>query len=293
SVNRPKYLLCADAPTQVPFNEEAIMNPNSSTHDVNTRSLVKAKSSRMCFLALLLSAPLATLADVSEVEEFDFDIDSGGELSVSNINGDITVTGGSGKVVRIVAIKKADDQGYLDGIKIRVSANPDRVTIKTEHPKSTSRWFGGGGNGSVTYEITVPSDIHLDSIDTVNGDIDVSGVRGDVNADTTNGDITLADLAGSVEVDTVNGGIDATFVTLGGNQKVLAETVNGRVQLRLPSDCSAEVDAGTVNGGIDADDFGLDAEKAFLGRDLEGSIGKGEARVKVRTVNGSIKIRRA
>ena len=247
---------------------------------------------RAAWLAALLALPLVLPADVSEVEDYDFDIASGGELSVSNINGDITVRGVPGSKVVIQAIKKADNQEYLDGIKIRVSATSNRVSIKTEHPKSTNRWFGGD-SGSVTYEITVPSDIHLDSIDTVNGDIEVSGVLGDVKADTTNGDINLSGLAASLEVDTVNGGIDASFDALRGGQKVLAETVNGRVQLRLPADCSAEIDAGTVNGGIDADDFGLEVEKAFLGRDLEGSVGGGEARVKVRTVNGSIKFRKA
>jgi DUF4097 and DUF4098 domain-containing protein YvlB len=50
------------------------------------------------------------------------------------------------------------------------------------------------------------------------------------------------------------------------------------------------VEAETVNGSISADDFGLEAEKGFVGRDLSGEIGGGDARISLDTVNGSIKI---
>ena len=48
--------------------------------------------------------------------------------------------------------------------------------------------------------------------------------------------------------------------------------------------------AETVNGSIDADDFGLEPEKGFVGRDLDGTIGDGDARISLDTVNGSIRI---
>jgi hypothetical protein len=47
-----------------------------------------------------------------------------------------------------------------------------------------------------------------------------------------------------------------------------------------------------VNGSIDAEDFGLEPEKGFVGRDLAGEIGGGDARISLDTVNGSIKIRK-
>ncbi len=242
--------------------------------------------------AMLFASPLA--ADVTEVEDFEFDIEEGGRLSVENINGDITITGGPGNKIQVIATKKAGSQDYLDGMEIHANADSRRVSIRTEHPKSSSRWFGmGESSGSVHYEIIAPANLTLDGIETVNGEIEIAGISGDVSADTTNGDINASGLAGSFEADTVNGTIDASFDTLGGNQRVSAETVNGRVSLRLPTDASARIDAGTVNGGIDADDFGLNVDKGFLGRDCEGEIGAGDARVNVSTVNGSIRIRKA
>lgn len=255
---------------------------------------------RMSIPALLVAAglflqALPANADVTEVAEFDFELNAGGTLSVENINGDITVTGRPGRQVHVIATKKAGSQSYLDGMDIQVSADRDRVRIRTQHPESSARWFGFGnnsGSGSVSYEIVAPADIDLDSIETVNGEIEIAGISGDVSADTTNGEIRVTGLSGSLEADTVNGSIDAAFDKLGGNQRVVAETVNGRVQLRLPADTSARIDVGTVNGGIDADDFGLEVDKGFLGRDLDGEIGGGDARIKVSTVNGSVKIRK-
>jgi len=244
--------------------------------------------------AAMLVIALPVQADVTEAAEFDFELNAGGTLSVENINGDITITAGPGRAVHVIATKKAGSQSYLDGMDIQINADEDRVSIRTQHPKSSNRWFGHGDkSGSVTYEIIAPADVNLDSIDTVNGEIEIAGISGDVSADTTNGDIHLTGLTGNLEADTVNGSIDATFDKLGGSQRVIAETVNGRVQLRLPADTSARIDVGTVNGGIDADDFGLEVDKGFLGRDLDGEIGGGDARIKVSTVNGSVKIRKS
>lgn len=248
----------------------------------------------LCLAATLVIVALPAQADVTEVEEFNFELNAGGTLRVENVNGDITITAGQGRNVHVIATRKANSQSYLDGIEIKVSADEDRISFRTEHPQSRNRWFGHGENsGSVTYEIIVPADTNLDSIDTVNGEIEIAGISGDVSVDTTNGDIHLTGLSGSLEADTVNGSIDATFERLGGSQRVVAETVNGRVQLRLPADASARVDIGTVNGRIDADDFGLEVERGFLGRDLDGEIGAGDARIKVSTVNGGVKIRRS
>jgi hypothetical protein len=48
-----------------------------------------------------------------------------------------------------------------------------------------------------------------------------------------------------------------------------------------------------MNGGINADDFGLEVDEGgFVGKDLNGNIGSGEARVDLDTVNGGIRIRK-
>ena len=58
--------------------------------------------------AVLLSTP--ALADVREEERFSYTLESGGRLSLENVNGSISITGGSADQVEIVAHKKAGEQ---------------------------------------------------------------------------------------------------------------------------------------------------------------------------------------
>lgn len=247
---------------------------------------------RTLFLAVALVAAAAAQAKVTEEETYTFNINDGGNLSVSNVNGSITVTGGNTDEIKVLAIKSADSQKALDNIEIKINQSADSVEIETDLSGS-KRWFNfDGDDGQVTYEITVPVDIELDSIETVNGNVDISGVSGVVHAESVNGDLELDDLSGDVQMETVNGSISALFTVMGGEQRVKGSTVNGRMSIRLPADADVEINADTLNGSINARDFDLEPEKGFVGSNLNTDIGNGSARINLDTVNGSIKIDR-
>ena len=241
-------------------------------------------------IALLAAGSL--FASVTEEETFSYKLDDGGRFSLSNVNGSVVVTGGGGDSVEIIATKKADNQEDLDKIEIEISHSADEIVVETELGES-NRWFSHGNNsGSVKYEVIVPVSTHLDSVETVNGNVNISGVSGKVVAESVNGDLEVSDLAGDVGLSTVNGSIEAEFSRLEDQQRVNMETVNGRVSIDLPENADADISADTLNGGINASDFGLETEKGFVGSDLNGKIGNGGARLNIDTVNGSIKIRR-
>jgi hypothetical protein len=247
--------------------------------------------------AALLLYSMAATAAVTETEEMTFVVViPGARVSLENINGDILIVGGSddedkGKVL-VVAKKKAGTQEYMDELKVVIDADEDYIRIETRHPKSEGGWFewGNDGSGSVSYELMVPAGIKLDTISTVNGDINIEAVSNVVKAETVNGSLEAIGLKGDVNLETVNGSINAEFDQLGEGQRVSADAVNGKIVLLIPADASARVEAETVNGSIDADDFELEAEKGFVGRDLSGEIGDGDARISLDTVNGSIEI---
>jgi DUF4097 and DUF4098 domain-containing protein YvlB len=244
-------------------------------------------------LALMLTTSMA-LADVSKTEEYNFELKEGGRISLSNVNGDVSIEGTDGRQVRIVATKTADNQKYLDGMKIEIDASASAISIETRHPDSGGgilNW-GGDDNGSVEYKLTVPHDVELDSIDTVNSDVVISGVTGSISAESVNGNLHATGVSGDVSAETVNGNVDVEFAQLGAGQRVSADAVNGRIVLRLPANASTQVNAETLNGSIDADDFGLAASGGFVGHDLSGDIGSAEARVSIDTVNGSIAIKK-
>jgi DUF4097 and DUF4098 domain-containing protein YvlB len=256
----------------------------------------------MKFLVSLSSCVLSTLflvtnlaaAEVSKTEEYSYELKEGGRISLSNVNGDVSIEGTDGRQVSIVATKKADSQKYLDGMKIEIDASESAIRIETRHPDSGGgilNW-GGDDGGSVEYKLTVPRDVEIDSIETVNSDVVVGGVTGPISAESVNGKLHVTGASSNVSADTVNGTIDVEFLQLGSGQRVSADAVNGRVVLRLPADASARVTAETLNGSIDADDFGLQPESGLVGNGLDGQIGAGEARVAIDTVNGSIVIKK-
>jgi len=245
-------------------------------------------------LSTLFLVTSLALADVSKTEEYNFAIKEGGRISLSNVNGNVSIEGTDGRQVHIVATKKADSQKYLDGMKIEIDASESAIRIETQHPGGTGgilNW-GGDDSGSVEYKLTVPHDVELDSIDTVNSDVVVTGVSGPISAESVNGKLQVTGASSNISADTVNGNIDVEFLQLGSGQRVSADAVNGRIVLRLPANASAQVSAETLNGSIDADDFGLESDNGFVGHELEGQIGGGEARVSIDTVNGSIAIKK-
>lgn len=249
------------------------------------------KNRAFAFLIALLATG-SLLASVTEEETFSYKLDDGGRFSLSNVNGSVVVTGGAGDSVEIVATKKADNQEDMDKIEIDISHSAGEISVETEIGKSEGWFSHNSGSGSVKYEIIVPVSTRLDAVETVNGNVNISGVSGKVVAESVNGDLDVSDLAGDVGLSTVNGTIEAEFSTLGDQQRVKVETVNGRVTVKLPENADVDISADTLNGGINASDFGLETDKGFVGSDLNGKIGNGSARLNIDTVNGAIKIRK-
>ena len=245
---------------------------------------------KLFVFAVALLATGSLFASVTEEETFSYTLEDGGRFSISNVNGSITVTGVSGNSVEIIAIKKADNQKEMDEIEIEISHSATEIEVETELGDSNGL-FRNSTSGQVRYEIIVPDSTELDSVETVNGDVTVSGVFGNVTAESVNGDLDISDLVGDVSLSTVNGSVNAAFAQCEGEQSIKTETVNGRVTISLPESSDVQITADTLNGGINGRDFGLDTDKGFVGSDLNGKIGSGSARLNIDTVNGSIKIR--
>jgi len=246
---------------------------------------------KLFVFAVVLLASGSLFASVTEEETFSFTLDDGGRFSISNVNGSITVTGAGGNSVEIIAIKKAKNQKDLDAIEIEISHSASEIEIETELGNSNNWYSFGSTSGQVRYEIIVPGGTDLDSVETVNGDVTISGVSGNVSAESVNGDLDINDLVGDVHLSTVNGSVNAAFAKCEGEQAIKTETVNGRVTISLPESSDVQITADTLNGGINGRDFGLQTDKGFVGSDLNGKIGSGSARLNIDTVNGSIKIR--
>ena len=229
-------------------------------------------------------------------EEFHqtYAITADGRVELDNINGDVHISSWDRNEVKVDAVKYADTKERLDEAKIEINATADTISIRTKYPDHDHTWNWGSHNNpaGVEYTLTVPRTVRLDEIKLINGALDVTGVSGEVNASLINGRLDAHNLAGRARLSTINGKLDARFDELAG-KSVELNSVNGSVELTIPSDSKAELEASTVSGGI-SNDFGLHVNHhQFVGHDLRGELGTGGTRIKLNNVNGRIAIHHA
>lgn len=142
------------------------------------------------------------------------------------------------------------------------------------------------GQASVKYVLFVPEHVRLD-LRTTNGAIDVQSVVREVRAHTINGKVTAIAVTESMSVETVNGSIDAEL-DLSGDGGISLKTVNGSVTAQLPESIDAVVELSTVNGSASSD-FALEGATR---KRRHGVLGAGGRQVELKTVNGSVSLRR-
>jgi DUF4097 and DUF4098 domain-containing protein YvlB len=237
-------------------------------------------------LALLLG-PWAGGADAKVYENFEQTLafHPGGQFSIENVNGSITVETWNEGTVRIEAEKEADTERLLQEMEIIVEGEGDHVRVETRYPRRTRR----GESGHVDYTIRIPAEANVD-VQTVNGRVDVTGIQGHVDASTTNGSVHVEDIVGEAQISTTNGSIKARYrQAFDGNHHF--STTNGSVTLYLPTDAGGTIDAKTVNGSITTD-FPATVNRMSKNR-LKGTFGDGgSGSFEIETVNGSVKIRK-
>jgi len=252
------------------------------------------------FLALLLNVALAHAREIDDTvvtEEFHqtYPLTANGRVQLENINGAVHISVWDRNEVKVDAVKRAQNEDQLKDAEIIVENRADSISIETKYREREKgyRYFDGRNNpASVEYTLTIPRNARLDEIKLINGSLDVTGVTGEVHASCINGKLTARELAGRVRLATINGHLDANFEHLQATPIELS-SVNGPLELTLPSDAKANIEATTVSGGID-NDFGLHTNNhRFVGHDLRGELGGGGVQIRLNNVNGRIDVRHA
>lgn len=239
--------------------------------------------------ALLLS--MSVQAKITDEVKKTFSVGDKTELRLENVNGEVDISSWNKNEIQVIAVITAKSQKARDRITIEMDKNGRGVSVETHYEKS-SNW-GSNHSGSVDYTVKVPVNARLASIDLVNGSLSVEGVKGEVNLDVVNGSVQATGLASDSEINSVNGSIEVSYQEISSDLRDISiDTVNGRIELHLPEEISADVDVETMHGSI-KNDFGLSANKnMFSGRNLNGTIGRGDVRISIESVNGSVKIRK-
>jgi Putative adhesin len=255
---------------------------------------------RAIVMALAATGALIPLAQPSDFS-WHGQLAPGKSIEIKGVNGAIRAVRASGTEVEVEANKFAR-RSDVRSVTVQVVPHADGVTICAVYPSND--WGrpnecapGSGGrmntnNNDVRVEFTVrvPAGVRF-SGRTVNGAVEAESLGSDVTADTVNGKIQIS-TSGWAEAKTVNGSISARLGQTARTRPIELETVNGGIDVALPATANAALHASTVNGGISTD-FPLMIHGRFTGREISGTIGQGGPELNLKTVNGSIELRRS
>lgn len=195
-------------------------------------------------------------------------VQRGDRLRLDTHEGSITVRTWTRSDVRVSASGADDDE------RVRVTRSGGTVTVRTD-----SRW---GAPSEADYDLTVPAWLGLTletvegditvtgsgaplALTTVQGDISVTGGTGNVTITAVDGDVVLRDASGNVSVTAVNGDVeirgargpiaagstngDVLLLDVASNA-VQASSVNGDVTFGGPVDAAGRYTLGTHNGDV-------------------------------------------
>jgi DUF4097 and DUF4098 domain-containing protein YvlB len=260
---------------------------------------VRAATALLPILLLVSAGCDIAMADYNEQETAEwrktYELQPGGRVEVSNVNGKIEVVPGQGNVVEIVAKKigKASSTDLakqaLERIQIVDSSSGNLVKVETKVDRSNGGGLFSHSQATVEYAVRVPANADV-KVTTVNGGLEIEGVAGRLDAEATNGGIRARGISGQVEASTTNGGVEVELASVseGG---VKLECTNGGIELRLPSDAKATISARVSNGGIDAHGLNLQNRGESSRRRLDGDLNGGGPRIELEGTNGGIQIR--
>ena len=162
--------------------------------------------------------------------------------------------------------------------------------------------------GPVNVTVTVPRHSSLQLKCMNNGDIVVEGVDGEIDANNLNGSITLKNVAGSVLAHSMNGEVKASLDRIDAGKPMSFSTMNGDIDVTLPSSLTANVLMKTDHGEIYSDfevklanaggvvtKSGRQSDGSYhlqFDHALRGSINGGGPEFKFTSFNGEIYLRR-
>jgi Putative adhesin len=262
-------------------------------------------------------------------DEKRFTVSGTPELHLTTFDGSIEIRSGEGKGVLVEIEKRGPTKEAIDQLRVETRQDGDRIEIEVKRPAHEVVFFGVGHlSPTARLIVTMPRDgnvvaksgdgsIRIEHVHgrldlkTSDGSIRATDIAGQLTLVTGDGSVTLDDVGGDLDVDTSDGSVSVAGKPAGlklhtGDGSITFRaapgtsmkddwsitTGDGGVSVYLPSDFGAEVDAHTGDGsirselGIATDDGGEQAR-----RTLKGKLGSGGKLLRIRTGDGSIRLK--
>lgn len=233
----------------------------------------------LMFTILVLTAAMLFPAVKRDTKVFP--VTARGGLTLENVNGKIELSTHDRQEIRVVLEKVAKTNKEIDEVDVRMKLDDNHLRVDVKRLRRDTR-------ARVNFQVIVPVGLEKVELNSVNGSVRSVGEVGGLEMESVNGAISQRGVFASGYFRTVNGGIEVVHLKpLAGG--INARTVNGAVQLEIERSSGFKASGETLNGSVRSD-FDLKVDKHLVGRSLHGTVGDGKHSVRVKTVNGSIKI---
>src|SRR5215468_11185533 len=153
---------------------------------------------RLAIISALVCLPLSLNAAAQDFRK-SYEIGQGGSISVRNVSGDVTVTGYEGSAVLVLGFKEGRDR---DLVSVEDNSAGGKVDVRARYPENCDC------NASIRFEVKVPRRAYkFDAVSSVSGDVEVTGVSGDLRAKSVSGNVTVRGVAGQVNASSISGNV--------------------------------------------------------------------------------------
>jgi DUF4097 and DUF4098 domain-containing protein YvlB len=230
------------------------------------------------------------------------------DLVVDLDGGDVSLQAAERQDLAIEYVKKSSS------VRVDLSKLHFRTTRSGGTLSLHSEWNGGdnpfGGRPQLALDAIVPTKLSVSRIETVVGDVTVTGTAGDITLETETGDLVVTGVKGTVSANTNTGDVEVTDPDAIGDLRTntgdveadvpamegptRVDTETGDATVSVASDLDADLVARTETGEVTIDGISLsDPERTgdVVGSKVSGLLGDGGPRLLVETETGDVTVR--
>lgn len=224
-----------------------------------------------------------------------FKVGDRGDIDASNIAGDITITRGTGSEVTIETIKRSrsrsvdEAKAMLALVQVEITERNGHIEVRTQYPGGDQSHREGRRNINVSVDIniTAPGSTRV-SARSISGDMKATDIRGDLSLETISGEVTISGASRITSAKSLSG--DVTITDSQADGSFDANSLSGTVTVRKVR--ARGIELGSISGDIIAEDVECDRADlhSFSGNvEFGGSLAK-NGRYDMKSHSGNIRL---